>query len=72
MPVPIQNMADLGKLVRAVRKRQRLRVDDAAGAAGVSHRFLRDVEQGKPTVQFDRVLRVLAELGIRLEADLPE
>ena len=72
MPVPIQNMADLGKLVRVVRKQQRLRVDDAAGAAGVSHRFLRDVEQGKPTVQFDRVMRVLAELGIRLEADLPE
>ena len=72
MRIPITSMAELGLLVRATRKQQKLRVDDAAGSAGVSHRFVRDVEKGKPTVQFERVLQVLEELGIRLEADAPD
>lgn len=72
MRIPVTSMAELGLLVRATRKQQKLRVDDAAGAAGVSHRFVRDVEKGKPTVQFERVLQVLQELGIRLEADAPD
>lgn len=72
MRVPVTSMADLGLLVRAARRQQKLRVDDAAGAAGVSHRFVRDVEKGKTTVQFGRVLQVLEELGIRLEADVPD
>lgn len=72
MRIPVTSMAELGLLVRAARKQQKLRVDDAAGAANVSHRFVRNVEQGKPTVQFERVLQVLDELGIRLEADAPD
>ncbi len=36
-------------------------------AANVSKTFLIDVEAGKPTCQFDRVLRVANVVGIALE-----
>lgn len=62
----------LGLLIRAVRRSQRLRLDDVAGAAGVGHVFAREVEYGKETVQLGRVLRLLSELGIILEADVPD
>lgn len=37
-----------------------------ATLAGVSERFLRSVEQGKPTVRFDALLAVLDALGLEL------
>ncbi len=72
MKISIDSVDALGDAVWAVRKARRLRQDDAAGAAGVSHVFVRDVERGKPTVQFGRVLQLLSELGIEVLIDLPE
>jgi transcriptional regulator with XRE-family HTH domain len=71
MHVKIQSPQQLGLLVRATRKTQRLRMDDVAGSAGVGHVFVREVERGKPTVQIGRVMKLLAELGIGLGADVP-
>lgn len=34
--------------------------------------FVREVERDKETVQLGRVLKLLAELGIELKADVPE
>lgn len=59
-------------LVRAVRKSQSLRQDDLAGSAGVGHVFVRDAERGKDTIEFGRFLRLLDELGIRVEFDVPD
>lgn len=72
MWVPIAAADQLGVLVRATRRAQKLRIDDTAGAVGVGHVFVRDVEHGKPTVQLGRVLRLLAELGIELKAEVPD
>ena len=72
MRVPIESADQLGLIVRATRRTQKLRLDDTAGAVGVGHVFVRDVEHGKPTVQLGRVLQLLAELGIELQADVPE
>ncbi|MFL6604022.1 MAG: transcriptional regulator [Steroidobacteraceae bacterium] len=72
MRIPIQSVSDLGLAVRAVRRQSRVRIDDLAATAGVSKQFTQDVEHGKATVQFGRVLKVLAELGIPLELDIPE
>lgn len=72
MRIPIQSAVDLGLAVRAVRRHSRVRIDDLAATAGVSKQFTQDVEHGKPTVQFGRVLKVLAELGIPLELDIPD
>ena len=71
MKVAITSSGQLGLLIRATRKSQRLRLDDLAGSAGVGHVFVREVERGKETVQLGRVMRVLRELGIELTADAP-
>jgi transcriptional regulator with XRE-family HTH domain len=72
MRLTIQSVADLGLAVRAVRRHSHVRIDDLAGTAGVSKQFTQDVEHGKPTVQLGRVLRLLAELGLPLELDIPD
>ena len=65
-----QSAKDLGLVIRAVRKSKGVRQDDLASIARVSKQFAVDVERGKPTVQFDRVLLLLKELGIALSVDM--
>jgi transcriptional regulator with XRE-family HTH domain len=72
MQVPISNAADLGLVVRASRKAQGLRLDDAAAFAGVGPVFAGDVERGKPTVQLGLVLRLLEQLGLKVIIDAPD
>jgi transcriptional regulator with XRE-family HTH domain len=72
MLLTILSPQQLGLLIRATRRSQKLRLDDAAGATGVGHVFVREVERGKPTVQLGRVLRLLRELGIELKAEVPD
>lgn len=72
MLIPINTPAELGLLMRATRKQQKVRMDDLAGSAGVGPVFVRDVERGKETVQLGRVLQVLHELGIELKVDVSE
>ena len=67
----INTVADLGLILRAVRKSQGLRLDDLAGSAGVGHVFAREVEYGKETVQMGRVLKLLQEAGLQLTVDIP-
>lgn len=72
---PFGNMTDaftseqLGAAIRAARKAQGLRQDELAGAAGVGLRFVVELERGKPSVQLDKVLAVLAALGLRLRIE---
>ena len=40
MKLPIDNAAAMGRIVRASRKAQKIRQDDAAGSIGVSENFL--------------------------------
>ena len=54
----------MGRIVRNVRKLQKLSQDDLAGMAGTGRRFIVDLEKGKQTVQFGKVLRVLRTLGV--------
>lgn len=52
--------------VRARRTALRLTQRDLADMAGVSERFVRFVERGKPSVQLDSLLAVLDTLGLEL------
>lgn len=72
MLINISSPQTLGLLIRASRKRQKIRMDDVAGSAGVGPVFVREVERGKETVQLGRVMKLLAELGIELKAEVPE
>jgi HTH-type transcriptional regulator / antitoxin HipB len=56
----------LAAAVRARRAALRLSQQDLAAMAGVSERFVRFVEQGKPSVQLDLLLAVLETLGLEL------
>ena len=72
MIVSIKSPDQLGLLIRAVRKHQKIRMDDVAGSAGVGPVFVREVERGKETVQLGKVMQILAELGVELQADVPD
>ena len=58
--------AELGRVVAARRRALGLRQQEVADLAGVSVRFLHDLEHGKPTVQLAQALRVLDTLGLRV------
>ncbi len=63
----MMSMSEIAEVVRSERKRQGATQIELAQMANVGVRFLRDVEDGKPTVQLDKLLRVLTTLGITLE-----
>ena len=72
MQTTIESAADLGLVLRAVRRQAGVRLDDLAATAGVSKQFVSDLEYGKPTVRLGLVLKVLAELGVPLALDIPQ
>lgn len=60
----IQNAMELGKMVANQRKAQGLTQSDLAGLAQTGTRFISDLENGKGTVQFDKVMHILNLLGL--------
>lgn len=72
MLIPITTVAELGMLVRAARHTQGLRLDDAAGSAGVGPVFAGEFERGKESVQLGLVLKLLDEVGLQLKVDIPD
>jgi transcriptional regulator with XRE-family HTH domain len=72
MKMPINNAAAIGQVVRASRKAQKIRQDDAAGSIGVSENFLGKIERGSESVQWGKLFQVLEGLGIRVVLDVPE
>jgi predicted transcriptional regulator len=67
----IQSPAELGAVLRAVRKASRVRIDDLALLAHLSKQFVQDVEHGKPTAQIGKALALLQSVGIRLRVEVP-
>lgn len=63
--VPLGNMdsISLGLIVRRERKAQKLKQAELAAVSGVGIRFIVDLEAGKPTLQLQKVLRVITTLG---------
>ena len=53
--------------IKNLRKKLGLTQVDFAKRAGVGLRFLRELEEGKPTVRLDKLNQVLDFLGIHLE-----
>jgi len=72
MKISIDNAAAIGKVVRASRKAQKIRQDDAAGSIGVSENFLGKIERGSESVQWGKLFQVLEGLGVRVMVDVPE
>lgn len=62
----IRTSVELGVVVREQRKRLALRQLDIAGLGNTGNRFIVDLENGKPTVQLQKVLDVIDLLGLEL------
>ncbi|AUA56294.1 transcriptional regulator, y4mF family [Achromobacter spanius] len=67
LPATIRTAADLGELVKAVRRDQGLLQADLAGLSGSGNRFVGDLERGKPTLQLQKVLDMLDLLGLEVQ-----
>ncbi|MDD3626129.1 MAG: helix-turn-helix transcriptional regulator [bacterium] len=60
-------MNDFGLKVKELRNRSGLTQHELSLRAGVGLRFIRELEQGKPTVRLDKVNQVLEFFNCHLE-----
>lgn len=63
---PIRSSAELGALIRKQRKRLALKQLDLAGLGNTGNRFIVDLENGKPSVQLQKVLDLMDLLGLEV------
>lgn len=59
-------MTELAKYVKEKRREYGLTQVELSEKAGVGLRFVRDLEQGKPTLRLDTVNKVLALFGAEM------
>jgi HTH-type transcriptional regulator/antitoxin HipB len=64
MKKTVENVAEIGTLVKQQRKKLRLKQAEAAGLVGVGVRFFSELERGKETLAMGKVLHVLRSLGL--------
>ncbi len=62
----IDTLPTLSQLIKRRRKALGLKQADAALLCGVGTRFFSDLENSKPTLEIDKVLRVVTLLGMDL------
>lgn len=65
---PLRSIADLGAMARSARKAMNMNQTEFAAHAGVGRRFVSELEGGKPSLEFDKVLACIAAAGIDLFA----
>ena len=66
LPAVVHSSTQLGEVACAIRKAQGLTQLDLAGIGGLGNRFVIDLEKGKPTIQLQKAMDVLALLGLEL------
>lgn len=59
-------MSNLSSFIKYHRKKLKLTQKELAAKAGVGIRFIRELEQGKETIQLDKVNQVLTLFGFQL------
>ena len=65
-PIAMPHPFDLGRAMRGHRKARGMTQAHLADVAGVSAKWISEVENGKPTAEIGRIMTVLAHLGIAL------
>ncbi len=66
MELLINNVRQLGEIMRKVRKDQGLTQEQLAAACGVGTRFVRELERGKESCHFGKSLKVVRMLGMEI------
>jgi y4mF family transcriptional regulator len=64
----VKSSKDLGQFIKDARKSQGLTQLDVAGLGNTGNRLIVDIENGKPTVQLQKVLELMDLLGLELVA----
>jgi transcriptional regulator with XRE-family HTH domain len=62
----IRSTLDVGSMVRQQRRKQGVRIDDAAALVGVSVDLFSRLENGKGGVRLDKLLTVLDGMGLSM------
>lgn len=65
----INNVSEIGKVIKNTRKSQGLTQADLAISANVGVRFIVDLENGKETAQIGKILQVCQMLGLKIEIE---
>ncbi|MYB53816.1 MAG: helix-turn-helix transcriptional regulator [Acidobacteriia bacterium] len=63
---PVRSARDLGRLMRSHRKSRGWTLEQLAGFANVSMRFLSELERGKETAEIGKALHALRLLGLEV------
>jgi len=66
MDKSIENVEDIGSMVREARTKTGLTQAKFAALCGVGTRFISDLENGKASVQMDKAFVVLKALGLNV------
>lgn len=66
-PVVVRSTQELGKTIIHARKAHGYSQQQFADLAGVGRRFVSELENGKASAEFGKVLQVLTALGIDLQ-----
>ena len=72
MSIDLQEAGQIGAFVRENRKRQKVTQVQLSQLANVGVRFVRDLEDGKPSLQFDKLLQVLHALGVSVTLSITD
>ena len=62
----VKTVDDIGKLIRAFRKSQKLTLEKVSGLSNLSMRFLSELERGKETAEIGKTLQALNKLGLEV------
>ena len=62
----ISDLKAIGIMLRSKRKQMKLTQAEAAGLCNVGTRFISELENGKPTMHFDKVIKVIKRFGLSL------
>ena len=64
---PTTSIAEIGQTLRRLRKSQGLTQAQAAGLSGVGVRFMSELENGKPTIRLETLLKVMVSYGLQIQ-----
>ncbi len=63
----MKNICQIGKLIRKKRKSMKLTQKDLADLCNLGTRFISDLENGKKTLEIEKVLKVIRNVGLYID-----
>ena len=67
----VSTTIEFGNIIRDTRKRSKLTQSQLAAASGTGERFIRELEKGKSTCQWEKALLIAQMLGIKIQVIPP-